>query len=231
MNMFEVKEGMIQATDGFERLVHWTLAISCIVLFITGLGMMFHSLNFIGDFLGGLKGLKYVHNLVGLVFGFSLIFAISMWWKEAGTPDMPTDWEWIKCAGGYLWHVDNPPEVGKYNPGQKMFFLAVACCGTLMVVTGLLMMFQPAFLSMDVLRWMYPLHALGFVTLFAFFFVHVYLGTIGNPGSFQAMYNGWVTRGWARTQHPKWLKEIEEHGTIKIYGEKKKKDASSAGHA
>jgi len=169
--MFEVKEGMIQATDGFERLVHWTLAISCIVLFITGLGMMFHSLNFIGDFLGGLKGLKYVHNLVGLVFGFSLIFAISMWWKEAGTPDMPTDWEWIKCAGGYLWHVDNPPEVGKYNPGQKMFFLAVACCGTLMVVTGLLMMFQPAFLSMDVLRWMYPLHALGFVTLFAFFFV------------------------------------------------------------
>jgi formate dehydrogenase subunit gamma len=100
-----------------------------------------------------------------------------------------------------------------------------------MVVTGLLMMFQPAFLSMDVLRWMYPLHALGFVTLFAFFFVHVYLGTIGNPGSFQAMYNGWVTRGWARTQHPKWLKEIEEHGTIKIYGEKKKKDTSSAGHA
>ena len=39
---------------------------------------------------------------------------------------MPEDLEWIKCAGGYLWHVDNVPESGKYNPGQKMFFLAVA---------------------------------------------------------------------------------------------------------
>ena len=43
-----MKPGMIQATDAFERIVHWTMAISCIILFITGLGMMFRSLNFIG---------------------------------------------------------------------------------------------------------------------------------------------------------------------------------------
>ena len=34
---------------------------------------------------------------------------------------------------------------------------------------------------------MYPLHALGFVMIFAFFFVHLYLGTIGSPGSLPAM--------------------------------------------
>ena len=118
------------------------MAISCIILFITGLGMMFHSLNFIGTMMGGLKSLKFVHNWTALVFGFSLIFAISMWWKEAGVIEMPEDLEWIKCAGGYLWHVEHPPESGKYNPGQKMFFIAVALCGPMMVVTGLLMMFQ-----------------------------------------------------------------------------------------
>ena len=215
-----MKPGMIQATDAFERIVHWVMAISCILLFITGLGMMFHSLNFIGTILGGMKNLKYIHNLTGLVFGFSLIFAISMWWREAGVIEMPDDLEWIKCAGGYLWHVEHPPESGKYNPGQKMFFIAVALCGPMMLGTGLLMMFQ--ILPMGLTRWMYTLHAVGFVTLFAFFFVHIYLGTIGNPGSFQAMITGWVTRGWAKKQHPKWLKEMEHHGTLVVYGEEKK---------
>ncbi len=52
-----------------------------------------------------------------------------MWWKEAGVFVFPEDLEWIKYAGGYLWHVDKVPETGKYNPGQKMFFLTVAGFG------------------------------------------------------------------------------------------------------
>ena len=72
------------------------------------------------------------------------------------------------------------------------------------------MMFQ--ILPMSLTRWMYTLHAVGFVTLFAFFFVHLYLGTVGNPGSVPAMITGWVTRGWVKKQHPKWLKEME-HST------------------
>jgi formate dehydrogenase subunit gamma len=214
-----MKKGMIQATDTFERTVHWTLAISCIVLFITGLGMMFHSLNWIGDITGGLKSLKYFHNITGLIFGFSLIFTISMWWKEAGRFTFPEDLDWLKCAGGYLWHVDKVPEIGKYNPGQKAFFLAVAGFGPLMVITGIVMMFQ--FIPLDLVRWMYPVHVFGFLTLLLFFFVHVYLGTIGNPGSLQAMLHGWVTREWAKKQHPKWLREMEEHGKLIVYGEEK----------
>jgi formate dehydrogenase subunit gamma len=102
----------------------------------------------------------------------------------------------------------------------------VALCGPMMLVTGLLMMFQ--ILPMSITRWMYTLHAVGFVTLFAFFFVHIYLGTIGNPGSFQAMITGWVTRGWVKKQHPKWLKEMEHHGTLVVYGEEKK--PAAGGH-
>ncbi len=51
----------------------------------------------------------------------------------------------MMCGGGYLWHVDKVPEVGKYNPGQKAFFLAVAGCGVLMFVTGLIMWFPLSF--------------------------------------------------------------------------------------
>jgi formate dehydrogenase subunit gamma len=215
-----MKKGMIQATDAFERITHWLLAISCLVLCITGLGMMFHSFNFVGTMMGGLKSLKYVHNFTALIFIVALYMAVRMWWKEAGVFVLPEDLDWIKAAGGYLWHVDKVPEVGKYNPGQKAFFLVVALCGSLMVVTGLIM-WAPLIFPVWLVRWMYPLHALGFVAIFSFFFVHLYLGTIGSPGSAPAMFSGWVTRAWLLKQHPKWLKEMEEHGTLVVYGEEK----------
>jgi len=131
-----MKKGLILVTSGYERFVHWMLAISCLLLCYTGLGMMFESLNFFGVIFGGLKGLKIAHNFIGLVFGVALGLAIKMWWKEAGVFVFPEDFEWFKTAGGYLWHVDKVAETGKYNPGQKMFFLTVAAFGLLMFVTG-----------------------------------------------------------------------------------------------
>ena len=216
-----MRKGLIQATDAFERLTHWGLALSCLLLCLTGLGMMFHTFNFIGAFFGGFKALKYIHNFTGVFFAFALYAAIRMWWKEAGVFSMPEDLDWILCAGGYLWHVDKVPEVGKYNPGQKAFFLAVAVFGVVMVVTGLIMWFPLSFPSWLV-RWLFALHALGFMVIFAFFFVHLYLGTIGSPGSAPAMFSGWVTRAWLKKQHPKWLKEMEAEGKLVVFGEEKK---------
>lgn len=213
-----MKKGLIQATDWYERLVHWMLAISCLVLCFTGLGMMFHSFNFIANMMGGLVVTKYVHNFTGLFFGVALYLAIKMWWHEAGVFSMPEDMEWMKAAGGYLWHVDKVPEVGKYNPGQKMFFLAVAGFGAIMVVTGIVMWFPVRFPT-GLVRWLIVLHALGFAVIFPFFFVHLYLGTVGSPGSAPAMFTGWVTKAWLKKQHPKWLKEMEEKGTMVVSGE------------
>jgi formate dehydrogenase subunit gamma len=102
-----------------------------------------------------------------------------------------------------------------------MFFLTVALFGVIMVATGFVMWFPLSF-PVELVRWMYPLHALGFVVIFAFFFVHLYLGTIGSPGSLPAMLHGWVTRAWLKKQHPKWLHEMEEAGTLDVYGEEKK---------
>jgi formate dehydrogenase subunit gamma len=182
---------------------------------------MFQAFNFIGTLMGGLKSLKYVHHFMAPFFILSLLFAIRMWWREAGRFSLPEDLEWMLCAGGYLWHVDNVPEAGKYNPGQKVFFLVVAFFGSVMAVTGLLMWFPPSLVPVWLFRWVYPLHALGFVVIFAFFFVHLYLGTIGSPGSLPAMTHGWVTRAWLAKQHPKWLKEMEAAGKLEVFGQEK----------
>ena len=90
-----------------------------------------------------------------------------------------------------------------------------------MIFSGLIMLF-PLSMPAMIVRLMYLLHAAGFVAIFAFFFVHLYLGTIGSPGSLPAMLHGWVTRAWLKKQHPKWLHEMEEAGTLEVYGEEKK---------
>lgn len=215
-----MKKGMIKATGPFERVVHWCVALSCLFLCLTGMAMMYHSLNGISALVGGMENLKNLHNYCGIFFGVSLLFTILMWWREAGLFSFPEDLQWIMAAGGYLWKVEKMPEVGKYNPGQKMFFLAVAIFGIVMVTTGLIIWFPDGFTAQTLLL-MYMLHALGFVIILAFFLVHLYLVTIGAPGSAPAMFTGWVTRGWIKTQHPKWLKEMEKDGTLVVYGEGK----------
>lgn len=214
------KKGMIKVTDGFERLVHWWLAISCIILILSGLGMMFHSFNFLAVPVGGLKNLKMIHNFTGLLFIPALFFAILIWWREAGVLKFPEDIEWIKVAGGYLWHVEDVPETHKYNAGQKAFFIAVAIFGVVMIISGLIMWF-PLSLPRVLVQWMYPLHALGVLVIFPFVFVHIYLGTIGVPGSASAIFTGYVTRSWAEKQCTGWLREMEEKGALEVYGEEK----------
>jgi formate dehydrogenase subunit gamma len=218
-----MKKGYVQVTDSYERIIHWSLAISCLLLCLTGLGMMFHTFNFVSYLFGGMHNMKFVHNFTGIVFFIALLLAIRMWWREAGVFVLPEDMEWVKVAGGYLWHVDNVPETGKYNPGQKAFYLAVVIFGVVMVITGFIMWF-PAKFPVGLVRWMYPLHALGFLVIFAFFFVHLYLGTIGNPGTVQAMFSGWMDKKVLTMLHPKWVKEMEHEGKLIVWGEQKKDD-------
>ena len=77
-----MKKGLIQATDWYERLVHWGLALSCLFLCLTGLAMMFHSLNPVANLMGGLTVTKYMHNFTGLFFSLPPLFTISMWWGK-----------------------------------------------------------------------------------------------------------------------------------------------------
>ncbi len=80
-----MKKDTYRSPDSYERILHWMLAISCLLLCLTGLGMMFQTFNLAGLLFGGLKSLKLVHNFTGLVFAVSLILVIRLWWKEAGS--------------------------------------------------------------------------------------------------------------------------------------------------
>jgi len=204
------REGMVRKTDATERLTHWILAGSFLFALFTGLGMMFHHWSIIPTILGGYYAVKWMHIFSGVVFGISLIAVIIMWWVDAGK-FVEGDGKWILQAGGYLWDVKDMPPSGKFNAGQKIFFWFVVVFGILLVITGLIMISVLSF-PVVVARWAYMLHAMSVFVLASFLMVHIYLGTIGNPGTLQAMLYGWVSREWAQFHCPRWLEEHDRKG-------------------
>lgn len=198
---------LIQASTPFERVIHWILAISCLILVISGLGFMFHDLSFISRFFGGLYAMKIVHNYIGIIFGISLLFSLFIWFKDAAKFDAD-DIQWIKVGGGYLIKDVEVPEIGRFNAGQKLFFVCVIIFGALMFISGLIIWFSLSF-PKGLVRLSYVVHALGLLVLGPFIVVHIYLGTIGCPGGLQGMTYGLVERIWAKKHHPKWLREVE----------------------
>ncbi len=199
---------LIEVTSSFERLVHWLFAGSCILLFISGFGLMYHTLDFIARLFGGYHALKYVHNISGLVFAVSGFFAAVTWFKD-GALFTADDIKWIATGGGYLGKKDGVPESGRFNAGQKIYYLLKAATWILMSLTGIIMWFPFSF-SRDLVILCYPLHVLGVAALAGAVIMHICLGTFINPGTIQSMLSGKCTRAWAKLQHGKWLKEYDE---------------------
>ena len=138
--------------------------------------------------------------------------AFSMWRKDCGFE--PADLQCVLKAGGYLWPVKDLPPVYKYNAGQKAFFWILIVCGVIIAASGFLMwLWNPLSVPAIIARMAYMAHAGAVVLLGAFIVVHMYLGTIGNPGTGSAMITGEVTRSWCKTHCPRWLAERDKKGT------------------
>jgi len=198
---------LIEVTNSFERLIHWLFAGSCILLFISGFGLMYHSFAFIAKIFGGHYILKYVHNFSGLVFAASGFFAVIIWFKDAALFS-GDDMKWIAKGGGYLGPKEGVPESGRFNAGQKLYYILKALTWILLSATGIIMWFPFSF-SRDLVIVCYPIHVLCIAALAGAVVLHAFLGSVANPGTIQAMMSGKCTRAWAKLQHGKWLKEYD----------------------
>ena len=51
-------------------------------------------------------------------------------------------------------------------------------------------------------------HAVVAVLFVAVILAHIYIGTLGMEGAFEAMWEGTVDLNWAKEHHPLWLEEM-----------------------
>lgn len=220
-----------------ERFGHWLLASSFIVLGITGLISLFGRKVLIPTFgheaFSSLAVLsKWVHNNISWAFMVALVI-IFVAWVVHNLPDR-TDLRWLARGGG-MFGGEHPP-AKKFNAGQKLIFWSVIVLGGSISLSGLSLLFPfeinlfghtfstlnswgvPGWLGMGDLP--YPLepqeemqyaqlwHALVSLILTAIIFAHIYLGSVGMEGAFDAMGKGEVEEQWAREHHSIWAKEV-----------------------
>ncbi|HXX80754.1 MAG TPA: formate dehydrogenase subunit gamma [Thermodesulfovibrionales bacterium] len=196
---------IIKKAGAFEIINHWVMAISCILLAVQGYGFLFH-IEGIGSAFGGFNSMRALHNYLGIAFSVSLFFSIFLYLKEALTYDAD-DIGWIMVLGGYLSHKVSVPPMGKINTGQKFFYLAVLIFGIGISASGYVIWLLPG--NKQYILLSHIVHNISFVTLMIAIPVHIYLGTLANPGTLRIMLSGTVPYQWAKKKHPKWVAEVE----------------------
>ncbi|PPR34187.1 MAG: Formate dehydrogenase, cytochrome b556(fdo) subunit [Alphaproteobacteria bacterium MarineAlpha9_Bin6] len=196
----------------FERFIHWTVAVSFILLALTGLNLLYGR-YVVKPWMGAdtfamvtLAG-KFVHNYIGLLFILGLTIMFLIWIRQ----NVPTriDLIWLAKGGGMFKRGVHPP-ARKFNAGQKIVFAAVIIGGALLSYSGLNLMF-PFTLETTVqdMQQTQLLHAIGALALTAVIIAHIYIGTIGMEGAIDAMWSGRVEENWAREHHNLWFKELD----------------------
>ena len=193
---------MVQKSSGGEILNHWILSISCILLIISGFGFSFKQ-EAIASLFGGFESMKDIHNWVGVVFSVSLLISMIHYLKDALSYDAD-DKEWFKVGGGYLSKTAKVPPMGKHNPGQKLFYLAILLSGIAISLSGFGIWLMKDNTTIMLLS--HLVHNIAFCVFVIAVPVHIYMSTLANPGTFQIMVNGKVPLDLAKKRYPKWMK-------------------------
>lgn len=221
-----------------ERFTHWLTATCFVVLALTGLNMLYgrYALRpligadaFAALTLAG----KYAHNY--LAFGFMLgVLLMIVLWLPYNFPNRH-DFVWIAKGGGMFRKGVHAP-ASKFNAGQKLIFWLVVLGGISVSFSGIMLMFPfqldafgPTF---GWINWLfgtsYPTqlapiqemqlaqvwHAILGLFLTIVIIAHIYIGTIGMEGAFDAMGSGKVDENWAREHHDIWVRDLEQKGRL-----------------
>ncbi|MFC5511884.1 formate dehydrogenase subunit gamma [Massilia jejuensis] len=197
--------------NSWERGVHWATAYSFIALAITGIIIMFGKnimLPWMGHTLFSWVAIisKYVHNVVGPLFVLCSILMFFTFLRRNFFKRV--DWNWVKQGGGLTSHKHVP--AGFFNAGEKTWFwFGVVMLGLVMSVTGLILDFANFGQTRYVMQVSNILHVAGATLYMAGAMGHIYIGTIGSPGSYESMRQGSVDENWAKAHHALWYEEVK----------------------
>ena len=196
-----------------KRVAHWAMGLSFVVLALTGLVVTFGKavlLPLIGYTLFSWLATvsKSLHNFVGPLFTVTLPVFIVLFIRD----NLPAahDGQWIAKFGGMLdrsggTHVPS----GKFNAGEKaLFWLLVCVLSVVLVVTGLILDFPNFDQARSTMQLTNIIHTAAALIAIAMACFHIYLGTIGMRGAYQAMRHGYVDETWAKEHHEYWYNDV-----------------------
>ncbi len=204
------EKDLVQRYNANERINHWMVAITFILLAVSGLALFHPVFFFLTVFFGGGTWARILHPFIGIVLVVSFAALAAKLWAQNHITN--ADREWGKHFGEILANkAPNLPEIGKYNLGQKYVFWLLVAAIPILLISGFIIWqpyFAPAF-PVWLIRLAVVIHAIVAFIAILTIIVHVY-AAIWTKGSIRAMTRGTVTAAWARHHHPGWYKQISK---------------------
>jgi formate dehydrogenase subunit gamma len=222
----------IERFNGIERFAHWLTASCFIVLGLTGLNMLYGKhvlLPVLGPdaFAALTLGGKYAHDYLAFGFMLGVVLMFVLWVRD----NLPSKYDlyWIAEGGGLFTKGDHPPS-RKFNAGQKLIFWVVVLGGLSLSLSGIALLFPFKFAffestfqalnsiglklptgitAMEEMQLSQVWHAIVGLVMIAIILAHIYIGSLGMEGAFDAMGTGIVDENWAREHHSVWVAELK----------------------
>jgi formate dehydrogenase subunit gamma len=192
----------------FERFCHWLTAVSFVLLGLTGLNVTFGKVllrPLVGpELFSDISQIaKYVHNFTSFAFLTGLVLITVLFFKDNLLQKVDIDW--VRQGGGFIKSKHAP--AGRFNLGEKFVYWLSVAAGLAVSVSGFVLLFP--FYGTDIadMQIAQIAHAVVAILFIALILGHIYIGTLGMEGAFEAMGTGEVDINWAREHHDRWLTE------------------------
>jgi formate dehydrogenase subunit gamma len=201
----------IRRFTNWQMAIHWTTAYTFIALAVTGLIIVFGKnllLPLIGYTLFSWLSIlaKNLHNFVGPLFFICILLLFFTFIRNNGWRRY--DWTWIRHFGGLVSKRDVPS--GKFNAGEKVWFWGgLLVCGLIVSASGFVLDFPNFNQTRNTMQIANIVH-LTIASLFMLAALgHIYMGTLGMAGAYNAMSTGYVDETWAKEHHLYWYNDIK----------------------
>ena len=202
---------MLERYSANVRTNHWIVALLFVLAALSGLALFHPALYWLSALFGGGPWTRILHPFVGVLMTVAFALLAAAVFKDNMME--PRDWQWLRRFRDVLRNREEElPEVGRYNAGQKLIFLAFVVTLVGLLLSGLVIWRQyfSGLFPIGAVRFASLAHAfLAFVLIVAII-VHVY-AAIWVKGSLQAMIRGHVSAGWAFKHHRAWFRERLSH--------------------
>jgi formate dehydrogenase subunit gamma len=142
-------------------------------------------------------------DFVSFAFVVGLVLIVALWIKD----NIPKkiDIAWVMSGGGFI--KSKHASAGRFNAGEKLVFWFALGAGAAVTVSGFLLLFPFYVTEIFGMQIAQVVHAAVAVVFVAVIIAHIYIGTVGIEGAFEAMATGRVDYNWAKEHHDLWLEE------------------------
>ncbi|MGB8581644.1 MAG: formate dehydrogenase subunit gamma [Candidatus Sulfotelmatobacter sp.] len=225
----EVHRGELLRHPVYTRVLHWAVALFFFLALFTGFGIYLPWLfRWFTPIFGGGPLSRILHPYFGVAFVFFFFLQMLNWL----TPMLwhPGDTKWIlnirRIVSGE--ETLESPDTGFFNGGQKAMFWEIVAGCIVYVITGTILWMGARTFGAMAVAISYVLHDISAIIMLGGIFIHIYLSTIGEPGTFQAMTRGAVSEAWAWTFHPAWFKKVTGRDPREAYEQARRAQEGSS---